>query len=89
MEESLRTHGSVQLRSRYTIKPNEVLGVPLEAPAIVTAVTAAANRDPSHYACPAEVHPDRKAPRDHLAFNFGPRTCVGAALARVNVRERP
>ena len=39
----------------------------------------------------------RSSPRDHLAFNLGPRTCVGAPLARAEMidalaallRERP
>ena len=29
----------------------------------------------------------RTAPRDHLAFNFGPRNCVGQALARAEMQE--
>jgi len=29
----------------------------------------------------------RSQPRAHLAFNMGPRMCIGAALARAELRE--
>jgi cytochrome P450 len=45
-------------------------------------MNAAANRDPRHYPDPNVIQPQRKPLRDHLAFNVGPRFCVGAALAR-------
>ena len=37
----------------------------------------AGNRDERKYACPNDVDLHRPAPRDHLAFSFGPRTCAG------------
>jgi cytochrome P450 len=50
-------------------------------------MNAAANRDPRHYPDPNTINPERKPLRDHLAFNVGPRFCVGAALARAEAAE--
>ena len=51
------------------------------------AINLSANRDPSKYACPAEIDLDRPAPRDHLSFYAGPRSCTGQALARAELEE--
>jgi cytochrome P450 len=50
-------------------------------------VNAAANRDPARYDEPDRLRLDRKGYASHLAFNAGPRFCVGAALARMQASE--
>jgi cytochrome P450 len=50
-------------------------------------VNAAANRDPARYGCPDSLDLDRRGFASHLAFNVGPRHCVGAALARLEAVE--
>jgi cytochrome P450 len=47
---------------------------------------AAANRDPKKFACPHEVRLDRK-PNPHVAFGAGNHFCLGAAHARLIIRE--
>jgi cytochrome P450 len=50
-------------------------------------VHAAANRDPKKFACPVDIDLGRSRLKDHLAFNFGPRACVGAGLARAEMHD--
>ena len=44
-----------------------------------------ANRDPAVFADPTTFDPSRDA-SGHLAFGYGPRYCIGAALARVELQ---
>jgi len=50
-------------------------------------MNAAANQEPRHYPDPHRIQIDRSPLRDHLAFNAGPRFCVGVALARAEGAE--
>ena len=87
VEESLRLHGPVHYRSRRANRDFTLAGTEIRADQAIISVQSAANRDPKRYGCPAELDLDRPNPRDHIAFNFGPRTCVGANLARMEVQE--
>lgn len=86
IEEVMRTLGSVQYRFRIANQDIELAGQQIRKNDMLVVVNAAANRDPEKYACPAEINFNRASPRDHLAFNAGPRTCVGAPLAREELR---
>ena len=46
---------------------------------------AVANRDPAAFPDPETFDPAR-ATGGHLAFGYGPRYCIGAALARVELQ---
>jgi cytochrome P450 len=46
----------------------------------------AANRDPSHFACPAELRIDRPNARHNVAFARGVHSCPGGPLARIEGR---
>jgi cytochrome P450 len=85
VEESLRLYGAVQYRFRLANKDVELGGVPVKKDAVLILINSAANRDPAKYECPTAVNLDRKIARDHLAFNAGPRICIGAALARAEM----
>lgn len=52
--------------------------------AVILAPTVA-NRDPAAFPDPATFDPSRDA-GGHLAFGYGPRYCIGAALARVELQ---
>ena len=45
----------------------------------------AANHDPARYPAP-ETFDIRREQRPHLAFAYGPHTCVGMHLARMETR---
>ncbi len=62
----------------------------------VLLMATAANRDPAAFPDPDQFDPDRfdpdrfdpdRAGPRHLAFGHGPRHCVGASLARVQLQE--
>lgn len=87
IEEGMRLLDVVMFRHRICVADTEVSGVAIRAGDAVMVVNAAANRDPAHYGCPADVNLDRRAPTDHLAFGRGTRSCIGAQLARAEMRE--
>jgi cytochrome P450 len=87
VEEALRIYGSVQYRFRVANEDGELGGLPVKKDQVLILINAAANQDPAKYQCPVDVDLNRRLPRDHLAFNTGPRVCVGAALARAEMED--
>lgn len=85
VEEAFRLNGSVQFRPRRVTRDTRLGEVDLPEGAMVLVALIAANRDPAHYDAPDCVDLERRRPRDHLAFNFGPRTCLGMHLARAEL----
>lgn len=87
VEETLRTLGSPQWRFRKANCEVSLGGATVKKDDLICLLHAAANRDPEHFACPHMVDLERKRVNDHLAFNVGPRLCVGMPLARLEMRE--
>jgi cytochrome P450 len=87
VDEVLRMYGPIHFRVRVASTDTELGGQAIKKGDRLHPVNAAADRDPSHYADPHAADIDRKPLRDHLAFNAGPRFCVGAALARAEAVE--
>ena len=87
VEEVLRLYGPVHYRTRLTNEDFDIGGVPVKKNQAVVSVQGAANRDPGKYPNPDAIDLNRRAPRDHIAFNTGPHTCVGAGLARIELQE--
>jgi cytochrome P450 len=85
-EEVLRMEPIAHSTVRLALADTEVNGVPLAAGARVEPMIAAANRDPSVFADPDAFAPGREGPRP-LSFGQGIHTCLGAALARLEVAE--
>lgn len=85
VEELLRLDGPVQMAERITLEPVEVAGHRLPAGHIVVLLLAAANRDPSVFPEPGRPRLDR-SPNPHLAFGSGAHFCIGAPLARLELR---
>jgi len=82
LEEHLRHLGPVHIATlRFTTEPVTLGGTSLAADELVFVSLAAANRDPSRFACPELVVYDRDNP-GHLAFGHGIHVCLGAPLAR-------
>ena len=65
----------------------ELGGVPVRKGERLYVVNAAANRDLARYPRPDELDLERRGIYSHLAFNVGPRFCVGRWLARLEAAE--
>ena len=85
VEEFLRLTTPIQLFGRNAAHDVEVHGQQISAGDIVAVAFAAANRDPDAFEQPDECILDR-APNRHLAFGFGPHICLGAWVARLELR---
>ena len=86
IEEMMRLVGSLKMTSRLTTKTTEVGGVTLRAGTQVAVILAAANRDDRQWAQPNAVDLNRPKLKQQLGFSRGPHTCIGAPLARAEVR---
>jgi cytochrome P450 len=86
VEESLRLDGPVLSTMRTAREEVEVGGVTIPEGAMVHLVTGSANRDEAVFADAAGFHPEREWPAPHLAFGYGIHFCVGAPLARLEMR---
>ena len=87
VDETLRHTTPVHWRARIATSDVQLGGVTIQAGDRVFAVNAAANRDPKHYANPDQFDIGRHRYSSHLAFNAGPRHCVGAWIARLEAYE--
>ena len=87
VEETLRRENPVQLRMRVANADTELGGKHIRGGDRLYVVNAAANRDPARYERPDELDLDRPGIYSHLAFNVGPRLCVGRWLARLEATE--
>ena len=69
----------------YTTEDVEIHGVTIPKGSMVMPLLASANRDELVFENPDEFKIER-TPNRHLAFGFGPHTCPGAPLARMETR---
>lgn len=85
VEEMLRFWPPVMDFRRTATRDLELGGVPITAGQKVVVYHASANRDETVF-----PYPDRfdiaRTPNDHVSFGFGPHFCLGAHLARVQLR---
>lgn len=70
---------------RVTTEPVELAGVQLQAGEPVLPVVTAANRDPAVFPDPDRLDITRNGP-PHIGFGHGPHFCLGAQLARLELR---
>ncbi len=85
VEELLRMLSVVQVAfARFAKDDVVVAGIPISKGSVVLAHLPAANRDPR--ATPGDEIDLRRASGSHLAFGYGFHRCVGAELARMELR---
>jgi len=85
IEESLRYDAPIQGFFRNSTRELQIGGGTIPAGAKVMLLYGSANRDPHKFEAADEYRAERN-PIDHIAFGFGPHTCLGAHLARLEVR---
>jgi cytochrome P450 len=86
VEECLRFASSVVCWRRRALEAVEIGGVAIPEGANVLLALGAANRDPAHFEDPARFDIRRENARDHLSFGHGAHVCLGAPLARIELR---
>lgn len=85
VEEVLRLDGSSQIIGRVVARDVEIRGKTLKAGDRVGLCIISANRDEEKFPDPDKFD-IRRGSRDHMAFGFGLHSCLGAALARMEIR---
>jgi cytochrome P450 len=86
IEEVLRLQGSTKVTFRVARRKTKVAGREIAAGQKIVIALSAANRDPRRWEEPNEFKLGRKKNQDHLAFGRGAHTCIGAPLARAEVK---
>jgi cytochrome P450 len=86
IEEILRYEGSTQLMARTLTRAVELQGERMAAGAKVLLLLGSANRDERVWDRPDEFDIDRSLPVQHVGFGHGIHVCLGAALARLEMR---
>jgi cytochrome P450 len=85
VEEFLRVYSFVP-PARRVMEDVDFHGCPMKAGEVVWMPLSLATRDPAELSCPAEVDFDRENLPTSMAFGTGPHRCLGAHLARTEVR---
>jgi cytochrome P450 len=85
VEEALRFDPPLHMFDRYVIEDCELFGHAFKRGDTVKCLLGAANRDPAPYPDPHHFDPARKGPVN-VAFGGGIHFCVGASLARLELR---
>jgi cytochrome P450 len=85
IEETLRIDPPVTMITRFTEKDITVAGVSIPANCPVLLGIGAANRDPRQFEDPTQFSLDRGT-INHITFGRGPHFCIGAHLARAEMR---
>ena len=85
IEEMLRVWTPVRLVGRKTTRDVEIEGRIIPKGSRVGLMVSSANLDDRKFENADEVDFDRK-PNPHIAFGHGPHRCVGASLARAQLR---
>ncbi len=87
VEELLRYLTVVQVAfPRVAVRDQRIAGVDIRAGDLVMCSLSGADRDASFAAEPDRIVPARPAARSHLAFGYGIHRCIGAELARMELR---
>lgn len=86
IEEVLRYESPVKVSYRLAVEDTNVAGMAIPAGTVLTVGLMAASNDPRHFPDPGKVDMDRTNKRDHLGFSKGAHGCLGAPLARMEVR---
>ncbi|RMH73545.1 MAG: cytochrome P450 [Actinomyces sp.] len=84
-EEFIRWVTPVHNMCRIALEDTELGGETIRAGQQLVLMYASANRDPAHFDDP-ETFDVTREPNHHLAFGFGTHFCLGASLARLEIR---
>jgi cytochrome P450 len=86
VEEGMRFDAPIYTWRRLAREDTDVGGVTIPAGARVMVLFGAGHYDPTHFVEPERFDPARSNASEHFAFGHGPHYCLGAPLARLEVR---
>ena len=86
VEEVLRLESPSQGFFRYALADGEVGGIEIPKGSLVHIRFAAANRDPRQFPDPDKLDLHRSNAATHMAFGSGEHHCIGAPLARLELK---
>jgi cytochrome P450 len=86
IEELLRFDSPVQVLPRRTTRDVVIHGVTIPADSRVMLLWGSANHDDREFGPTAEEFDILRRPERHLAFGYGAHFCLGASLARLEIR---
>ncbi len=86
VEEGLRFASSVVTWRRRALEDVEIGGITIPAGSTVLLALGSANRDEAHFVEGETFDITRRNARDHLSFGKGIHMCLGAPLARLEMR---
>jgi len=86
IEEVVRLESPFRGHYRHVVADTTLGGVDLPGGSHLLLLWGSANRDPAAFDAPDELRLDRPSGRAHLGFGRGDHFCLGAALARLEVR---
>ena len=84
-EEMIRFVTPIHNMCRVATTDHDIGGATIREGQQVVLMYSSANRDPEHFAEPERFDLTR-FPNHHLSFGFGTHFCLGAALARLEIR---
>jgi cytochrome P450 family 142 subfamily A polypeptide 1 len=85
VEEMLRWVSPIKSMTRHATRDVDLHGKRIEEGQMLLMLYPSANRDEDHFADP-DVFDITRSPNDHIAFGVGPHFCLGASLARLELR---
>jgi cytochrome P450 family 142 subfamily A polypeptide 1 len=85
VEEFIRWVTPIHNMCRVATEDAEIGGRTISAGQQLVLMYSSANRDPAHFERPEEFDVTRN-PNHHISFGFGTHFCLGASLARLEIR---
>lgn len=87
VEETLRFYTPVPQLPRIALQDTELCGKTIAKGSLVFLCWASGNRDPERFEDPDTFNIDRRNANQHLTFGSGAHFCIGAPLARLELKS--
>jgi cytochrome P450 len=86
IEEALRLDPPAMWQPRRVLADTEIGGVAIPEGSLLLVISGSGNRDEERFECPERFDVERRNVKDHLSFGYGIHFCVGAPIARMEIR---